>query len=224
MKPLIGIALLLTSVCTFAQGGNYSGRAGKDPAFSKKYSLTVTIDENTNQLLVKTTAPLKKIIFSTYTVEQLKVRKGTDYPTNFSSPKNSFSYDLNKPAYKDKHAYWLKFYTTDGLFEEYYLQQKSATQVAATGEEVKDDNGATIIQTNISCEAGTTQVMKALQGLDGVSDVKIDAKGKITIQYSSDGTPYTKLLTTINENGFEANGQKPSNINGNPCNLKNPIR
>jgi len=65
---------------------------------------------------------------------------------------------------------------------------------------------------------GKTKTIASLKALEGVSDVKIDTKtGKLLIKYSSDGTPYLEIISTINENGFIANGQKPLKGKANPC-------
>lgn len=88
------------------------------------------------------------------------------------------------------------------------------------GEEQKNADGGTVIRTNASCAAGKKKLISALKALDGVQEVKVDAKGTINITYSSDGTPYSGLLTTINESGFNANNQKTSNGSENPCGKK----
>ncbi len=95
-------------------------------------------------------------------------------------------------------------------------QNNSCTE--STLYEKKDRNGYTVILTNIKCMVGKKKTIASLKAFEGVSDVKIDTKtGKLLIKYSSDSTPYMKILTTINENGFIANGQKLLKGKANPC-------
>lgn len=95
-------------------------------------------------------------------------------------------------------------------------QTKDAT-TNDMGEEIKNADGATVIRTNANCAAGKTKLIAALKALDGVQEVKVDAKGTVNIKYSSDGTPYSGLLTTIAENGFSANKLKSTLASENPC-------
>lgn len=228
--PLFAILALLAS----AQP-KYSAIGGIETLYKGKYKFTAKLDEKTNTLSFETDAPVTVAILETYTPEELSVRKGKEYTNTYTKKGNKYSYDLKKPLLKNKYAYWIKVSIgQNGVpLGEYYFQnnatqtQTSPTQTEEpgsgtdTGEEIKNAAGATVINTNIKCAAGKTKVITALKELDGVTDVKIDiATGKLTITYSSDGTPYTTILSTINENGFDANNQKTTNALANPCKTK----
>jgi copper chaperone CopZ len=73
------------------------------------------------------------------------------------------------------------------------------------------------IKTNATCKAGQDRIITELKKLDGVFDVKITADGTITLDYSSDGTPYNDLVEKITECGFTANGIEPKNGDKNLC-------
>lgn len=224
---LLSIMITASALAVNAQSVNYGSTPGQEKDFNAKYTLNASIDDDSMLLKFSTDAPVTKAILSVYTPEQLAVRKGTDHTYPFTKPVHSYKFNLNSPAYKGFYAYWLKIYTADGLFQEYYFQKKKTPlttpkkekiEVVTISEEKKNAAGATVIITNIKCITGKTKVIAALKELDGVSDVKIDIKtGKLTIAYSSDGTPYTTILQTINENGFIANGQKPAKSVANPC-------
>ncbi len=78
--------------------------------------------------------------------------------------------------------------------------------------ESPNENGSTIIQTNIKCETGKKNIVKLLKKKDGVKKVDINtSNGELNIEYSSDGISYTELISTINENGFIADGNPATN-------------
>ncbi len=231
MKQLLIVFLLpLFSITAFAQS-KYSGLGGIEAPYKGKYTFTVKLDEKLSKLIVETNAPVTVMTLETYTPEELAVRKGIEYTNTHTKVGNKYSYDLKKPLLKDKHAYWVKVAIgNNGIpLGEYFFKKlataspsQPVTEIpTAVGEEIKNAAGATVIKTNIKCTAGKTKITTALKALEGVTDVKIDiATGKITIKYSSDGTPYTTLLFTINENGFDADGQKTTNAAVNPCKPK----
>jgi len=74
-----------------------------------------------------------------------------------------------------------------------------------------------IIKTNATCKAGQDRITNELKKLDGVFDIKFAADGTITLNYSSDGTPYNDLVQKITECGFTANGIAPKNGDKNLC-------
>ncbi len=74
-----------------------------------------------------------------------------------------------------------------------------------------------IIKTNATCKAGQDRITNELKKLDGVFDIKFAADGTITLNYSSDGTPYNDLVEKITECGFTANGIAPKNGDKNLC-------
>ena len=78
-----------------------------------------------------------------------------------------------------------------------------------------EDNNT--IKTNATCTLGQERIIKELKKLDGVFDVKIDNKGTITLDYSSDGTPYNELVKKVTECGFTANGIEPKNGDKDLC-------
>ena len=73
------------------------------------------------------------------------------------------------------------------------------------------------IRTNATCKAGQDRITNELKKLDGVFDIKFAADGTITLNYSSDGTPYNDLVQKITECGFTANGIAPKNGDKNLC-------
>ncbi len=234
---LLLVCSVSLSLNTIAQTAEYSSFGGNEKAFNDKYKLTAIMNEAGKKLDVKTTAPITKIILSVYSQQEMAVRKGTDHTQTFTKWPGTFTYDLNSAPYKDKFAYWLKVYTTDGLFTEYiYQKRKKETTIAKpaeeiikpvpgendeAGEEIKTNDGGTVIKTTISCKAGSEKVEAALREHEGVFDIKINiSTGKLTIYYSSDGTPFKTILQTIRDNGFDANGLKSTKPATNPCKTK----
>jgi len=208
----------------FAQS-KYAAIGGIETPYKNQYTFTAKLDEKTNTLSFETNAPVTVVTLETYTEDEIITRKGVEYTNTYFKTGNKYSYDLKKPLLKDKQAYWLKVSIgNNGVpLAEYYFKKRTVApepvEEAANenNEEVKDASGATVIRTNATCAAGKTKLITSLKALDGVRDVKIDPKGTINIKYSSDGTPYSGLLATINENGFNANNLKTSNASANPC-------
>ncbi|MEJ7674268.1 MAG: heavy metal-associated domain-containing protein [Chitinophagaceae bacterium] len=76
----------------------------------------------------------------------------------------------------------------------------------------------TTVQTNINCEEGKRAIEKLLKSQDGVKSASVDIKtGKLKLDYSSDGTPLTQIISLINEAGFDADRVKSTNAQNNPC-------
>lgn len=231
-KTLLFSLSLLSAVAIFSQS-TYSSTGGIETLYKGKYTFTVKLDEKTNTLSFETNAPVSVVTLETYTPEELAVRKGKEYTDMYYiKVGNKYSYNLKQPLLKDQYSYWLKVSTGNNgapLAEYFFRKKTSATSTSPTegntgagsGEEVKNAAGATVIKTNIKCAAGKTKVINALKELEGVTEVKIDiVSGKLTIMYSSDGTTYSTILFTINDNGFDTNTQKTSNISANPCKTK----
>lgn len=86
-----------------------------------------------------------------------------------------------------------------------------ATAINATAQ----DNNT--IKTNATCKAGQDRIISELKQLDGVFDVQFDAKGTITLNYSSDGTPYNEIVQKVTECGFTANDIVPKGGDKNLC-------
>ena len=81
-----------------------------------------------------------------------------------------------------------------------------------------EDNNT--IKTNATCKAGQDRITTELKKLDGVFEVKFAGDGTITLNYSSDGTPYNDLVQKITECGFTANGIEPKNGDKDLCKTK----
>ncbi|MEO5941796.1 MAG: heavy-metal-associated domain-containing protein [Ferruginibacter sp.] len=209
-------ALFITTLVAFSQQ-KFSSVPGQEAAFNAKYSLSASIDEQTMILKFITNAPVSKAILSTYTKAQLAVRKGTDNIYPFNTPVKEYQFKLNAPVYKGFFAYWLKIYTSDGLFQEYYFQQKSVPAIKQPVTDRGQEASGTKIKTNISCKTGADKTISALKKLDGVFSVSVDIKtGVLTIDYSSDGTPYSGIVEEINNVGFNAD-RSLAKVSKNPC-------
>lgn len=224
MKKTV-LAFVLTWIVLSASAQQYSSVGGIEALFKGKYRFVVALDERKKTLSFQTDAPVSVITLETYTKEERITRKGQEYTDKFYTKKgNTYTYDLTRPELKDKYAYWLKVSTgRNGVpLAEYYFQKRNAEEnnQEEGGEEQKNAAGETIIRTNATCTEGKAKLMAALKVLDGVQNVTIDPRGTLSIRYSSDGTPYNDLLTTINENGFNANNQKTTNPTANPCSSK----
>jgi copper chaperone CopZ len=230
MKKLLVLQLAIIIFLSSIAQDKYAGTGGIETAQKDKYKFTATLDEKTNVLSFETDAPVTVATLEIYTPEQLAIRKGKEYTNTYTKVGNKYLYDLKKLQLKNKYAYWIKVSIgNNGVpLGEYFFRRKAgevSTKPArekdtgnSDGEEKKNANGATVISTNIKCAAGKTKVINALKILDGVNDVKIEiTTGKLTIVYSSDGTPYTSVLSAINQQGFDAAGQKAINAKSNPC-------
>lgn len=225
MKKNIVIILFIAFIFNYASAQKYMSGAGQEAGFNAKYKLTASIDDKTMLLKWSTDAPVIKAVLSVYTPEQLAVRKGTDHTYPFKTPVNSYQFNLNAPAFKDYYAYWLKVYTTDGLWQEYFFRKKEPVILKKEDiktDDIQEEEGYTLIKTTINCETGKQKVIDALKALEGVFDVKIDIKtGKLLLKYSSDGTPYTEIIDTVLNNGFDADGKKTTKASLNPCKKRN---
>ncbi|GEM_PF-2477380 len=221
MKQHILVILFLLAFCNYSTAQQYISGAGQEADFNAKYKLTASIDDKTMVLKWSTNAPIIKAILSTYTAEQLAIRKGTDHSYPFKTPVNNYQFNLNSPAFKGYHAYWLKVYTSDGLWQEYFFKKKENPIIKkeeAKPEDIKEDEGYTIIKTTVNCETGKQKLITALKSLEGVFDVKVDIRsGKLALKYSSDGTPYNEIIETILSTGFDADGKKTTKAALNPC-------
>ncbi len=209
------------SLASFGQS-KYSMIGGVETPYKNQYTFQIRLDEVNKKLIFETNAPVTVVTLDVYTPEEYLIRKGKEYTNTHVKSGNTYSYDLNNALLKDKEAYWLKVSIgNNGVPLAEYLFKKRATATEPVrnenNEEVKDATGATVIQTNATCTDGKTILMASLKALDGVRDVKIDPRGTVKIIYSNDGTPYSELLATINENGFSAGSQKSNSPDKNPC-------
>ncbi|MEO5948076.1 MAG: heavy-metal-associated domain-containing protein [Chitinophagaceae bacterium] len=237
MKKIIFIPLFAILALIASAQPKYSSTGGIETAYKGKYKFTAKLDEKTNTLSFETDAPVTKAILGIYTPEELAVRKGKEYTNGYLKKGQKYSYDLKKPLYKNKYAYWIKIYTSKGMLGEYFFKKIEEVKVVVTDpkpvEETEpvpaDDPSHPVIKTSINCEAGKLKVIKALKELDGVFEVKINIKtGILNLHYSSDGTPFNDIVETILDNGFDVldDGQdsglkKSTKPSANPCKTKN---
>ena len=74
-----------------------------------------------------------------------------------------------------------------------------------------------IIKTNIRCETGKNKIEALLRNTDGVSSAMIDYDtGKLYLSSETPDVP-NKVIELIRQNGFEADGKKPTKSIPNPC-------
>ena len=92
------------------------------------------------------------------------------------------------------------------------------TDIPVVTEETPVGEGAqTVIQTNIFCNTGKKKIESFLKKQSGIFEVKTNiTNGEVSIRYNSDGTSYSSLLKYINEQGYEADGNKPEKA-AKPC-------
>lgn len=230
MKKHLTFLLLMFVALTSLSQTKYSTVGGVQTNYKGQYAFSITLDEKNNTLSFETDAPVSVVTLETYTRDELISRKGIEYTNTHKKRGNRYYYDLSSPLLKDKFAYWLKIAIgkNGSPYAEYFFKKtteiSNETQMENTSpdEEIKNAEGSTVINTNINCTDGKTSVTKALKQLEGVNSVAIDIRtGKLIINYSSDGTPYSEILSTINQSGFDANNQKTKNSSLNPCKGRN---
>jgi copper chaperone CopZ len=107
---------------------------------------------------------------------------------------------------------------------------KSGKQKTGTGQSVTSGNSngspdesaisidkEVTIKTNIRCEAGKDKIETILRNTDGVSSAIIDYDtGKLYLSSETSDIP-NKVIELIRQNGFEADGKKPTKSLPNPC-------
>ncbi|MEJ7827876.1 MAG: hypothetical protein WKF91_06770 [Segetibacter sp.] len=149
-----------------------------------------------------------------------KTSQGIDEAVN--SPENIIK--KKKEKKKDKKTKSNEKVTTETAPEEKPNEkpneQQNENKEAATNDNSMTGEGVqTVIQTNIRCEEGKKKVEAMLKKQDGVFEAKTNIQnGELAIRYSSDGINYTTLLKLINEQGFDADGDKPkTGAPANPC-------
>lgn len=93
------------------------------------------------------------------------------------------------------------------------------TAADATSTNMDGEGAQTVIQTNINCEAGKKRIEAALKKNSSVLESKVNIKnGELSVRYDSNGIGYSKLLQLVNDQGFEADGNKPiAGTPANPC-------
>lgn len=74
-----------------------------------------------------------------------------------------------------------------------------------------------IVKTNIRCEAGKKNLETILRNTDGVSSVMIDNDNGNLYLSSENPDVRNKVIELIRQNGFEADGKKPTKSLPNPC-------
>jgi len=242
MKHILFLPLFILLISPAFAQKKYSVTADIQPEYKDKYTFKATLDDKTNILSLETNAPVTKVLFSTYTPEELAVRKGKEYTNTFTKKGRIYSYDLKKPLLKNKYAYWLKLFldNNESLVAEYFFRKKNSEKIVSkvpepkveievvpTDDKTEDDQSRPVLKTNITCEAGKTKVIKAVKVLDGVIDIKIDIKtGLLKLYYSSDGSPLIDIIEEINNAGFDVLNdvgwgiKKSANPSANPCKTK----
>lgn len=111
-----------------------------------------------------------------------------------------------------------KNFKQDSSEETSESSQNDNNQPIEVENEAPSENGETVFQTNIKCAKGKNEMMKILKKKKGVSHGAINIQnGELKLEYNSDGTPYTKIIELINENGFDADGNI-SKTKKNACN------
>lgn len=96
---------------------------------------------------------------------------------------------------------------------------KETTTEVTSDNSMNGEGAQTVIQTNINCEVGKKKIEVAMKKIEGILEVKTNIKnGELSIRYNNNSAGYTKLLQLINEQGFEADGNKPTTgAPNNPC-------
>lgn len=217
MKNILSALVVLSFLIQIAKGQSeiFGSIAGQQTDFNAKYKLTSSIDEKTMTLSWSTNAPITKAVLSVYNKEQLAVRKGIDHTYPFSKPVYKYQFNLNAPAFKGYYAYWLKVFTKEGLWQEYFFKRKETSPESPLPINKEE---YTTIKTNISCEKGKEKIINLLKEQDGVFDVLIDIKtGILNIKYSTDGTPYTTIIDLLNKNGYDADEKRSTEPQNNSC-------
>ncbi len=74
-----------------------------------------------------------------------------------------------------------------------------------------------IIKTNIRCETGKKKLEAILRDTDGVSSVMIDSDNGNLYLSSENPDLSNTVIELIRQNGFEADGKKPTKPIPNPC-------
>ena len=73
------------------------------------------------------------------------------------------------------------------------------------------------LKTNIRCETGKKNMETILRNTDGVSSVMIDSDNGNLYLSSENPEVRNKVIELIRQNGFEADGKKPTKPLPNPC-------
>ena len=74
-----------------------------------------------------------------------------------------------------------------------------------------------VLKTNIRCENGKKNLETILRNTDGVSSVMIDNDNGNLYLSSENPDVRNKVIELIRQNGFEADGKKPTKTLPNPC-------
>ncbi len=84
MKKILFLQLFILLISTTFAQKKYSAIGGIETEYKGKYTFTAKLDEETNILSFETNAPILIAEFSTYTPEELAVRKGKEYINNYT--------------------------------------------------------------------------------------------------------------------------------------------
>jgi hypothetical protein len=139
MKRILFLPLFILLISPAFAQKKYSNVGGIETEYKDKYTFTAKLDETTNILSFETNAPVTVAEFSTYTPEELAVRKGKVYTNTYTKKGQTYSYDLTNVLLKDQYAYWLKLYLEDdrSLVAEYFFRKIKAEKPVSTVPETK---------------------------------------------------------------------------------------
>lgn len=93
----------------------------------------------------------------------------------------------------------------------------SPSPVEENGGTVETTYKEVIIKTNIRCETGKKKMETILRDTEGVSSVMIDNDNGNLYLSSENSDVRNIVIELIRQNGFEADGKKPSKAISNPC-------
>ena len=94
----------------------------------------------------------------------------------------------------------------------------SPSQSTEPGGTVETTYSEIILKTNIRCETGKKKLETILRDTDGVSSVLIDTDNGNLYLSSENPDLRNTVIELIRQNGFEADGKKPTKSIPNPCN------
>ena len=93
----------------------------------------------------------------------------------------------------------------------------SSNNSEATGVAIESNFKEVIVKTNIRCETGKKKLETILRNADGVISAMIDYDNGNLYLSQENVDVRNKVIELIRQNGFEADGKKPTNPIPNPC-------
>ena len=104
MKRILFLPLFILLISPAFTQKKYSTTPDIQPEYKDKYTFTAKLDEKTNILSFETNAPLTVEELSTYTPEELAVRKGKVYTNTYTKKGQPYTYDLKNALLKDQYG------------------------------------------------------------------------------------------------------------------------